>query len=76
MGGFSGSPVFVQFYIPSTQKSDWPPIWHQMASYSEKDIDQLGALETITHWWGMFGGACSSLMLRSQGSVQCFATWT
>lgn len=53
-GGFSGSPCFVQFTFPGPPAESLPTLWAKEIRNGGGEPDSLGALHTLTAWWGMF----------------------
>ena len=55
-GGFSGSPVFLQFHLPGPHHPDrpLPDAWAEMARAAGNDPKKLGDIHTITVWDGVF----------------------
>jgi len=57
--GFSGSPCFVQWLLPSTEipeRNEWSEEWSKSAEFSGNDPDTFGWNHTMTHWLGMIAG--------------------
>lgn len=52
--GFSGSPCFVQFYLPDTSRDAMPEVWKRVADFAGNPVESMGTLRTVTHWLGLF----------------------
>lgn len=54
IGGFSGSPCWVQFTVPGPRQKPMSGEWSERARRSGNDPQQLGEMHTMTMWCGMF----------------------